>query len=280
MLEVQLADEDAREVRVGEHRVVVSVRRRGDSVPLLMCHGVGLEHARWGEFREQIPRTTIAFDVRPEHLGRWPSVPGYARFVTRVMDRLGVERFDVLGLSWGGVTAQQLALTHPRRVRRVVLASTSPGFLSVPVAPATAASFWRPDRSEANRDALVRRVYGGDFVERPELLGRLGLVREVDARAYRRQLLALVGWTSVPFLPLLCQRTLILHGDDDPVFSVHNARLVHLLTPRSTLQVVPRGGHMFLLSRPEASARTVSDFLAADYESRASSSMPSAASLR
>ncbi|MBS2937961.1 alpha/beta fold hydrolase [Nocardioides sp. J2M5] len=265
---MQLVDEDAREVRVGEHAVVVSVRKTGGvgsrGLPLLMCHGVGLDQAKWGEFREQIPRTTIAFDVQPEHLGRWPTVMGYARFVSRVMDRLGVQRFDVLGLSWGGVTAQQLALTHPRRVRRVVLASTSPGFLSVPVAPATVASFWRPDRSEANREVLVRRVYGGDFVDDPELLKRLGLVREVDAGAYRRQLLALVGWTSVPFLPLLAQRTLIMHGDDDPVFSVHNARLMHLLAPRSTLEVVPHGGHMFLLSRPESSARAVTDFLEAD----------------
>lgn len=254
---------DAREVRVGDRTVAVSVREGVGSVPLLMCHGVGLDHPRWGEFRNGIPRTTIAFDVEPVHLGRWPSVPHYARFVSRVMDGLGVQRFDVLGLSWGGVTAQQLALTHPRRVRRVVLAGTSPGFLSFPVAPATLMSFLRPDRSEANRDTVIRRVYGGDFVDSPDLLGRLGLVREVDTHAYRRQLLALLGWTSVPFLPLLTQPTLIMHGDDDPVFAVHNARLMHLLAPRSTLQVIPQGGHMFLLSRPVSSAVTVTEFLEA-----------------
>lgn len=251
------------EVSVGDHKIAVTVQRGQGSVPLLMCHGVGLDQARWGEFREQIPRTTIAFDVQPEHLGRWPSIPHYARFVSRVMDELDVQRFDVLGLSWGGVAGQQLALTHPRRIRRVVLAGTSPGFLSLPVSSATVMSFLRPDRSGANQDNLIRRVYGGDFVERPDLLARLGLVREVDAHAYRRQVLALLGWTSVPFLPLLGQPTLIMHGDDDPVFSVLNARLMHLLAPRSTLKVIPRGGHMFLLSRPESSARTVTDFLEA-----------------
>ncbi len=249
------------EVSVGRHRVTVTVQEGEGSVPLLMCHGVGLDQERWGEFRTRIPRTTIAFDVHPEHLGRWPSIPHYARFVGRVMDRLDIERFDVLGLSWGGVTGQQLCLTHSRRVRRAVLAGTSPGFLSVPVHPSTVASFMHPDRSEANRDNTVRRVYAGDFVDDPALLTRLGLVREVDAGAYRRQLLALLGWTSVPFLPLLEQPTLIMHGDDDPVFSVVNARLMNLLIPRSTLQVVPRGGHMFLLSRPESSARSVTDFL-------------------
>lgn len=248
---------------MGDHKIAVTVQGGQGSVPLLMCHGVGLDQARWGEFREQIPRTTIAFDVQPEHLGRWPSIPHYARFVSRVMDELDVQRFDVLGLSWGGVAGQQLALTHPRRIRRVVLAGTSPGFLSLPVSSATVMSFLRPDRSGANQDNLIRRVYGGDFVERPDLLARLGLVREVDAHAYRRQVLALLGWTSVPFLPLLGQPTLIMHGDDDPVFSVLNARLMHLLAPRSTLKVIPRGGHMFLLSRPESSARTVTDFLEA-----------------
>ncbi len=212
------------EVRVGEHTVTVTLQGEEEgAVPLLMCHGVGLDQRRWGEFRNQIPRATIAFDVQPEHLGRWPSIPQYARFVSRVMDRLGIERYDVLGLSWGGVTAQQLALTQPRRVRRAVLAGTSPGFLSVPVHPVTVASFMHPDRSEANREHLIRRVYAGDFVHRPELLTELGLVREVDASAYRRQLLALLGWTSVPFLPTLRQPTLILHGDDDPVFPLANA---------------------------------------------------------
>lgn len=263
MQDVNGRADEVREITVSGRVVKVSVQTASGSVPVLMCHGVGLDQARWGEFRELIPRTTIAFDVEPEHLGRWPSIPTYARFVSRVMDELGVRRFDVVGLSWGGITAQQLALTHPRRVRRVVLAGTSPGFLALPVAPATVASFWRPDRSEANRDTLVRRVYGGDFVARPELLSRLGLVRKVDAGAYRRQLLALLGWTSVPFLPLLGQPTLIMHGDDDPVFSVHNARLMHALTPRSTLEVIPRGGHMFVLSRPESTARRVTDFLEA-----------------
>lgn len=251
------------EVSVGDHTITVTVREGLGSLPLLMCHGVGLDQARWGEFRARIPRTTIAFDVRAEHLGRWPSIPHYARFVGRVMDELGVQRFDVLGLSWGGVIGQQLALTEPRRVRRVVLAGTSPGFLSLPVSPATVMTFLHPDRSETNRDTLIRRVYAGDFVDQPDLLARLGLVREVDVHAYRRQVMALLGWTSVPFLPLLAQPTLIMHGDDDPVFSLHNARLMHLLAPRSTLEVVPRGGHMFLLSRPESSARTVTDFLAA-----------------
>lgn len=255
-----------REVSVGSHQVEVTVQGEGGSVPLLLCHGVGLDQTRWGGFRDRITRTTVAFDVQPEHLGRWPSIPQYARFVSQVMDRLGIRRFDVLGLSWGGITAQQLALTRPRSVRRTVLAGTSPGFLSLPVRPATFASFLRPDRSAANRENLIRRVYAGDFVDRPELLIELGMVREVDASAYRRQLLALLGWTSVPFLPLLAQPTLILHGDDDPVFPVTNARIMHLLAPHSTLQVIPRGGHMFLLSRPDASARTVNEFLEAGDE--------------
>ena len=63
MQDVNGRADEVREITVSGRVVKVSVQTARGSVPVLMCHGVGLDQARWGEFRELIPRTTIAFDV-------------------------------------------------------------------------------------------------------------------------------------------------------------------------------------------------------------------------
>ena len=82
------------------------------------------------------------------------------------------------------------------------------------------------------------------------------------SRGYLYQLAAGAGWTSVPFLPLLRQRTLILSGDDDPIIPLANARLMKLLIPKSRLHVY-HGGHLGLVTEAAELAPVVDAFLAA-----------------
>src|SRR6202008_1242144 len=70
------------------------------------------------------------------------------------------------------------------------------------------------------------------------------------------------GWTSVPFLPLLRQPTLILAGDDDPLIPLANARLLRLLIPNSRLHIY-NGGHLGLVTEASELAPVVDGFLAA-----------------
>jgi pimeloyl-ACP methyl ester carboxylesterase len=81
-------------------------------------------------------------------------------------------------------------------------------------------------------------------------------------RGYLYQLAAGAGWTSVPFLPLLRQPTLIVSGDDDPIIPLANARLMHRLIPRSRLHVF-HGGHLGLVTEAAHVAPVISDFLTA-----------------
>jgi pimeloyl-ACP methyl ester carboxylesterase len=78
---------------------------------------------------------------------------------------------------------------------------------------------------------------------------------------YMYQLTAGAGWTSVPFLPMLRQPTLILAGDDDPIIPLANARLMHLLIPKSRLHVY-HGGHLGLVTEATELAPVVDGFLA------------------
>jgi len=81
-------------------------------------------------------------------------------------------------------------------------------------------------------------------------------------RGYLYQLGAGTGWTSLPFLPLLRQPTLIMAGDDDPLIPLVNARLLRLLIPNARLHVY-HGGHLSLVTEAADLAPVVDGFLAA-----------------
>jgi len=256
-------DTGLRHVQVGPHSVTVSIQERtSDAPPLLMLHGVGLEHQRWGLTRELMNRTTVAFNVRTEQLGQGrPSMRAFAALVAKLLVELDMPRVDVVGLSWGGMAAQQLVHDHPAQVRRMVLVSTSPGFMGVPARPAAMKMLLSTRRSADQLPALIRGLYGGDFVDNPALAQELGLIRTVDEASYKGQLRALLGWTSVPWLPSLRKETLILHAENDPVIPYGNAVLLRLLIPGAILKKIPGGGHLFVLTRPETCAQAIIEFL-------------------
>jgi len=240
-----------------------------DTMPLLMINGVGAEYGLWNELRRNIDRTTIAFDVQPKHLGRRPSIRTYAAFVRDVLDKHRMHEVDVLGLSWGGIVAQQLAHDHAQLVNRLVLASTSPGLMSVPARPSSALALMRSGRSTKDMPRLCKRLYAGDFLRDPSLVDQLGLARPNDPRTYRRQMWALAGWSSVPWLHSIRHKTMILHGDDDPVVPFVNAKLMQRLMPNATLRRVHEGGHLYLFTRPQVHGRVITDFLASSPQSMA-----------
>ena len=224
-------------------------------VPLLMLNGVGATHELWKSLRRNIDRPTIAFDVQSSHLGTRPSMRTFATFVRDLLDARNVDQVDVLGLSWGGFAAQQLAHDHPGLVRRLVLASTSPGYYSIPARPSSYVALMGHSRSPARAATLSKHLYGGDFMRDPSLIHRLGLLRPMDAKTYRRQMWATLGWSSLPWLRTLRQETLLLHGSDDPVIPYANARLMRGLLPNAGLERVENGGHLYLYTRPQESGR-------------------------
>lgn len=242
--------------------VPVSVREvPGAAPPLLMLNGIGAEHQLWGRTRDLLNRTTVTFDVTPPMLGRRPSMRTFAALVADVLEDLELGQVDVLGLSWGGMATQQAVHDHPYLFRRVVLVSTTPGLAALPPTPRAMRSMLLPRRDAAKIPQAIRDVYTGDFVDDPKLAARLGLIRRRDEATHRRQLVAAAGWSSLPWLASIRQPTLILHAEDDRVCPYVNATLVRGLIRRSELVRVPRGGHLFAFTRPEATARLVDEFL-------------------
>ena len=194
---------------------------------------------------------------------------GVARTVGRMLDALGYDRVDVLGVSLGGATAQQLAHQAPRRVRRLVLAATAPGLGGLPGSPsvllalATPRRYYQPDYYRR----VAGRTYGGRARRDPDALLHGSLARFVERPStwgYLGQLYAVGGWTSLPWLRTLRQPTLVLAGDDDPIVPLANGRILARCIPNARLYVVRGGGHLFLLERPARIAAVVADHLKGD----------------
>ena len=104
-------------------------------------------------------------------------------------------------------------------------------------------------------------VYGGAFRREPELVERtLRHVRFSSKGGYYLQLAAAFGWTSLPWLFLLRQPTLVMAGADDPIVPVVNARIMQWLIPDARVAILDCG-HLFLVTLAAESARVVDAFL-------------------
>jgi poly(3-hydroxyalkanoate) depolymerase len=258
-------------IRVGRQRLRVMVDQRGAGRPLLLINGIGATGDLFRPFRHHLrDRETIAFDApgvggSPETL--MPrSMRQLAGVVAGLIDELGHDRVDVLGLSWGGALAQELAHRHPRSVRRLILAATMPGVTSVPGRPIAMSILMSPARYYSPE--YLRRVaptlYGGDIRRHPRLLAEHADLRAAQPPTrlgYVHQLTAIQRWTSLPWLHRVRHRTLVLAGDDDPIVPLVNGRIMAGRIPAGRLHVVEGGGHLFLFTRAEEIAGVVRGFL-------------------
>lgn len=257
---------------------------RGEGPPLVLVMGLGGNIEMWGPLEAALAERgipTIAFDA--PGTGESPAVAfpplriaGLAKLTLRLLDQLGVQEADVLGVSFGGTVAQELARHGGRRVRRLVLCATGCGLGGVPGDPRALAILATPRRYHSREHFLqvAPTLYGGRIRREPDLLrqqamARLG--RPPSILGYAAQIYAITGWSSLPWLHRLRQPTLVLTGDDDPIIPVINGKILAWRIPGARLQIVEGGGHLFLLEQAEEIADSLAGFLgAAEPASRAS----------
>lgn len=252
---------------------VVAVSESGSGRPLLLNMGLGGHMQMWRPLVRLLNPCgirTIAYDSPGLGLStpykRPRRLPGMARTVMSLLDELGYEQVDVLGVSWGGGIAQQLAHQFPDRFRRLVLCATSPGMISLPGYPRSASAIARAlsCKGSSHYERLAPVLFGGRSARDPARLRRAGERFEFPRSplGYLNQLYAGAGWTSFHWLPNLHQPTLVMAGDDDPIVPLLNARLLTARIPDSRMHVVRGGGHLFLAEQAEESAQVICSFLA------------------
>lgn len=179
-----------------------------------------------------------------------------------VLDFLGIEKAHVLGVSFGGATAQTMALLHPRHVDSVVLVSTSYGGFAKPGKLKSFMHFVNPLSYKPGKiEKVAGDLFGGRFREEPELISSFDMNKPSSLRAAMYRMAPLMGWTSLPWLWAIRKPTLIIGGDDDPVTPLFNHKVIAKCIPNSHLHVVRDGGHMVLVDSPERVGPVISKFL-------------------
>jgi len=245
----------------------------GTGQPVVLIAGLGADAHFW---YRQIPALAqhfrvIALDNRDTSRSAQATAPytvrDMAEDVRELLDILEIDSAHVVAASLGGFIAQELALAHPKRVRRLVLCCTSfGGPHAVPIPPETVAVL-ASRTGDPGRDlrAFLPVQLATDYLETH--------AAEVDAyvawrvahaqslEAYRRQLAAAAGHNTEDRLGQLEMPVLILHGALDRVVPVGNAALLAQRLPRARLHIFPDAGHLFLWERAEESNRLIVEFL-------------------
>lgn len=245
-----------RSIDVGGRPLRVVTWRLGaksDHPPLLFFNGIGANAETIAPLAKQLnDRAFVTVDM--PGIGRSPdcAVPynlvSMAWGMSRVLKELGLDTVDVMGFSWGGALAQQFALQCATYVRKVVLAATFPGMFAVPGDPMALARtmvaqhrrdagyFSEAIMSERSKTALVAESDTGAMLIAP------------SARGLLYQLLAITGWTSLPFLPFLSKPVLVVAGEDDRIVPPANTELLARAIPGAERVLIPGAEHMLLLT--------------------------------
>jgi poly(3-hydroxyalkanoate) depolymerase len=261
-MQISLHEVEGQTLRVGI--------RRGHNArpPLLLFNGIGANIELVQPFLDVLDGPeAIIFDVPGVGGSPSPWLPyrpsTLARLSAQLLDKLGHDQVDVLGVSWGGALAQQFAFQQGKRCRRLVLAATSPGHLMVPGKLTVLLKMATPRRYK-DADFMKRiagDIYGGALRGSPELVRKhLRHVRWSSDYGYYLQLVACFGWTSLPWLRLLVQPTLVIAGTDDPLVPVLNARILASVIPDARLMTI-NDGHLFLVTSAGRAAAIIAEFL-------------------
>jgi 3-oxoadipate enol-lactonase len=242
--------------------------RRGAGEPLLLIQGMSGNHVHWGEpFLAELERDfdVVAFDNRG--MGRSPrvdepfTIAQLADDAAGVMDAVGFESAHVLGISMGGMIAQELVLNHGARVRTLTLGCTycgGPGSsLAGPEVAATLGeALMSGDRARAFRTGYELNVSSAYAAQEGNYEPWLAAAEQLPAPlpVTMLQMQAISGHDTSARLASVDVPTLVVHGDEDRMIPVANAALIAALIPGAKVEVLEGVGHMFWWEQPQRAA--------------------------
>jgi pimeloyl-ACP methyl ester carboxylesterase len=244
--------------------------QEGSGEALLMIMGLSFSLAMWREMRGIMARhfRTILFDNRGVGKSDVPIRPWSMRTMARdaaaVLDAAEFRSAHVLGVSMGGMIAQELALLHPDRVRKLVLGCTQCGGPGA-VRPdfQVYRTFARPFTSyERRMAAFLPLIYAKDTpAERIEQDRAVLRANHAPLRGSILQIGAILRWKCHDRLPRIASPTLVIHGDADRLVPVQNGRLIAGRIPGARLVELEGAGHIFPTDQPERSIAEMLGFL-------------------
>jgi pimeloyl-ACP methyl ester carboxylesterase len=249
---------------------------RGNGIPLVMIHGAqgdqtmfaGLAAAFAPGFR------VLTFDQRGSGLSDKPdadySIAMLADDTAALMDHVGFATAHILGVSMGGMIAQEFAIQHPSKVRALVLGCTTPGgpkAVRIGGSALAAAYSPQPMSAEERGRLLAEAAFTGGFLQRhPEIItGMIEMRRErpIDPGALGHRMKAAFSHDSYDRLERITCPTLVITGRDDALISWENSRLLAERIAGAEIEILEPAGHCFWLEQPERAKASIRRFLEA-----------------
>jgi pimeloyl-ACP methyl ester carboxylesterase len=262
------------DVRIGDVDIHYDVVGKG--TPVLLIMGLGTRGDSWAPLAEALASAgymAIHFDNRDVGWSSQMAADTYeirdmAADAVGLLDHLGVEQAHLVGISMGGMIAQEMLVHHGPRARRAVLIATMPGGPNaVPAPPHVLAPIFQPaeDRVAALRTVFAAMTGPGFAAANASLIDALlesALKKPTSPLAVGRQLAAILRWSSWDGLPRVTTPTLVLHGDADPLIPPANGELIAQRIPGARLRLLPGVGHLVPTEAPRETLAAIREFLA------------------
>lgn len=249
----------------------------GEGDPLLLIRGLG---STCDGFKAQVEGLSpyfrvVSFDNRCVGRSDQPQEPftiaDMADDTAALLDALDVASAHVFGVSLGGMVAQELALRHPSRVRRLVLACTHAGPRTAARSPEWAVRLFNESRDMPRPDALTHSVpllFARKTIdERPDLVDETLAVMANNNQpksSYLLQLGAVMQHDTFDRLAQITHPTLVLTGTEDTLVDPENSRRIAKRIPGARLLEFEETGHVFFTEKADDVNRTLVEFLRED----------------
>ncbi len=243
---------------------------------LVLIQGIGFDRLGWEPVLPKLRRhfRLVLVDNRGSGRSELPAgsfgVADMANDVLAVLDGAGVRRGHIVGVSLGGMMAQELAVDHPERVDALVLVSTTPGWPFAYPMPAVSVGLIAATGVTTREVALRRHTENAlsacTVQHRPEVVDRLVELqrsRPADPRARSAQAAAGARYAGRLRQSRIQARTLVLQGAADTVVDPRNGKLLADRIPGAQLVIFPELGHLLFWQDPDGFADTVTSFLLA-----------------
>jgi pimeloyl-ACP methyl ester carboxylesterase len=252
-------------------KIELSYERAGAGPPLLMIMGMSGTFDHWNaDFLADLRQDfeTIVYDHRG--VGASSRLEGPATIAQLAEDAAGLlaalelESAHVLGISMGGMVAQELTLKHPERIRALALGCTYCGGEGSAVASAEVMRRLAEGMMSGDRERALRT--GWEVNVSPEFAAdegayahfkEIGMRRAVPVEVIMEQMRAITEHDTSARLPEIAQPTLVIHGTLDQMLPVQNGRMIAGLIPDSQLEIFEGVGHLFFWEQPQRSAELV-----------------------
>ena len=207
------------------------------------------------------------FQGQSDKAGEWRNFDTHARDVIGVLDHLKIEQAYIIGLSYGSLVAQHLAVNHPQRISKLILMSTFAH--KTPYYEAIELSWWRALEFGGYGlmlDIMLPNVLSEAYFKNPLIPIDLMKQTRQEANEDKQALFKLMRATKERSdyrseLKKIHIPTIVIQGEKDTLFPVHMAKEVSDAIPNAQLQVIPFAGHTLNLEAVPQMVKAIKEFI-------------------